>query len=87
MLAKKHVFYRAGAVFERRDGKRILALYLLRRQQKGRAALRHGRHRAQRGPTGVPAADGAGAARGAGEGVRSRPLLQVATRMDTEPAA
>ncbi|MDR4125547.1 hypothetical protein [Yanghanlia caeni] len=34
MLAKKNVFYRAGAVFERRDEKRILALYLLRRQQK-----------------------------------------------------
>jgi len=34
LLAKKNVFYRAGSVFERRDEKRILALYLLRRQQK-----------------------------------------------------
>ena len=34
VMAKKNVFYRAGAVFERRDEKRILALYLLRRQQK-----------------------------------------------------
>ena len=34
MMAKKTVFYHAGAVFERRDEKRILALYLLRKQQK-----------------------------------------------------
>jgi len=34
VMAKKNVFYRAGSVFERRDEKRILALYLLRRQQK-----------------------------------------------------
>lgn len=34
LLAKKNVFYRAGAVFERRDEKRIMALYLLRRRQK-----------------------------------------------------
>ena len=34
VLVKKNVFYCAGAVFERRDEKRILALYLLRRQQK-----------------------------------------------------
>ena len=34
VMAKKNVFYRAGAVFERRDEKRILALYLLRKQQK-----------------------------------------------------
>ncbi len=34
LMAKKNVFYRAGTVFERRDEKRILALYLLRRQQK-----------------------------------------------------
>ena len=34
MMAKKNVFYHAGAVFERRDEKRILALYLLRKQQK-----------------------------------------------------
>lgn len=40
MLAKKNVFYRAGAVFERRDGKRILALYLLRRQQTVEPRLR-----------------------------------------------
>ena len=34
VMAKKNVFYRAGSVFERRGEKRILALYLLRRQQK-----------------------------------------------------
>ena len=34
MLAKKHVFYRAGTVFERVGGRRIRALYLLRRQQR-----------------------------------------------------
>ena len=34
VMAKKNVFYRAGSVFERRDEKRIVALYLLRRQQK-----------------------------------------------------
>jgi len=34
MLAKKGVFYRAGSVFERRGQRRILAWYLLRRQQK-----------------------------------------------------
>jgi len=34
VMAKKNVFYRAGSVFERRDEKRILALYLLRRHQK-----------------------------------------------------
>jgi len=34
LLAKKNVFYRAGSVFERRGEKRILALYLLRKQQK-----------------------------------------------------
>ena len=34
VMAKQNVFYRAGAVFERRDEKRILALYLLRNQQK-----------------------------------------------------
>ena len=34
VMAKKNVFYRAGAVFERRDEKRILALYLLRKKQK-----------------------------------------------------
>ena len=34
VMAKKNVFYHAGTVFERRDEKRILALYLLRREQK-----------------------------------------------------
>lgn len=34
VMAKKNVFYRAGSVFERRDEKRILTLYLLRQQQK-----------------------------------------------------
>lgn len=34
MLAKKGVFVRRGTVFERRDKKRIVALYLLRRRQK-----------------------------------------------------
>ena len=34
VMAKKSVFYRAGSVFERRGEKRILALYLLRKQQK-----------------------------------------------------
>ena len=34
LLARKNVFYQAGAVFERREDKRILALYLLRSQQK-----------------------------------------------------
>ena len=34
VMAKKNEDCRAGSVFERRDEKRILALYLLRRQQK-----------------------------------------------------
>jgi hypothetical protein len=34
VMAKKNVFYMAGQAFERRDDKRILALYLLRKSQK-----------------------------------------------------